>query len=92
MHSLSCDYRGMENDYANDNDELSFITLSAATRNVTRYLVHSEDEQREIVQPDKRDGGRANNGNDKDQRADIERRVSDILAMENRLRRKRNQV
>ena len=32
---------GMKN-ACNDNDELSFITLSAATKNVTRYLDTSE--------------------------------------------------
>jgi hypothetical protein len=35
----------MEHD--NDNDELSFITLAAATANVVRYLQNSQDHQRD---------------------------------------------
>lgn len=71
----------------NDNEELSFITLAAATANVTRYLrldekknEHSDREQNPSNAPKDRIPDNA---------ADIERRVADILAMENRLRRKR---
>lgn len=75
--------------YKADNDnELSFITLSAATRNVTRFLMNSEDVKREIVQPDKHDRAGEDRKADKPERPDIERRVRDILAMEDRLRRK----
>ena len=69
-----------------DNEPLSFITLAAATANVTRYL-RLDEKQNEQTD---REQNPSNAPNDRvpDNSADIERRVADILAMENRLRRK----
>ena len=70
-----------------DNEPLSFITLSAATRNVTRYL--GLDEKKDEDTGNKRNRGYGPKDHVPDEAADIERRIADILAMENRLRRKR---
>lgn len=71
----------------NDNELSSFIQIAAATANVVRYLV--QDKPSEEVEPRKetteRDSERAN----EEECRNIERRIRDILAMENRLRRKR---
>lgn len=70
----------------NDNEELSFIMLSAATENVIQWLEAEKPERgagSTEQQSDKSDIEKA-----KHQRAEMERRVRDILAMEDRLRRK----
>jgi hypothetical protein len=58
----------------NDNDELSFITLAAATANVVRYLENSQDHQR--------DGERQTPG----QRSEKEKADDNREAVENGLR------
>jgi hypothetical protein len=66
----------------NDNEQLSFITLSAATKNVIRYLQPHEkqDEQRDgNTDRDRTDEQRA-----KDHRAYIEQRLRDIAEFERR--------
>lgn len=67
----------------NDNDEFSFITLSAATRNVTRYLGmdKKQDEQREGKdERDRRDEEKRKAHSDY-----VAKRVSDIAAFERRV-------
>jgi len=71
----------------NENEKFSFITLAAATANVVRYL--SSNEKKDEDADNKRDRGRGPKDGVPDNAADIERRIADILAMENRLRRKR---
>jgi hypothetical protein len=71
----------------NDNDELSFVTLAAATANVVRYL--DTDKQKDENRDSNRDSGDAPKDRVPDNAEDIERRIADILAMENRLRRNR---
>jgi hypothetical protein len=71
----------------NDNYELSFVTLAAATANVVRYL--DTDKQKDENRDSKRDPGDAPKDRVPDNADDIERRIADILAMENRLKRKR---
>jgi hypothetical protein len=79
--------------FDNENEELSFITLGAATRNVVRYLESSEDEKEQR----ERDAQRSRDEKQKkeEQRAYIEQRLRDIAAFEEfrpgqRSRRKRN--
>ena len=70
----------------NDNTD-TWISLAALTANVVRYL--SSNEKNDVDANDKRNPGDAPKDRVPDNAADIERRVRDILAMENRLKRKR---
>jgi len=69
----------------NDNDELSFITLGAATLNVIRYLEFNEEKQ-----PDRK-GDTTNNDQESDKSADhqkaIEQGLRQIERFERRYRR-----
>jgi selenocysteine-specific translation elongation factor len=77
-----------------DNEELSFITLGAATLNVVRYLESSEDKQEHR----ERDAQRSGDDEQKkeEHRAYVEQRLREIAAFEERFRsgktsrRKRN--
>jgi hypothetical protein len=69
---------------SNDNEPFSFITLSAATERAISQLPKQEKNERDDEQPRQRSPCP-----DQD-RLDAERRVRDILEMENRLRRKMN--
>lgn len=67
--------------FDNDNEELSFVTLQAATRNVTRYLVNEE--------PDKHREGQAKpesgqEKRDRERRAYVEQRLRELRAFEQR--------
>lgn len=73
-------------DACNDNEELSFISLAAATANVIRWLQAEEPDQSNGAEKQRADYEKKER--DKRERADIERRIRDILAMEDRLRRK----
>jgi hypothetical protein len=68
----------------NDNDELSFITLGAATLNVVRYLEGSEKEQ----ERGERDAGRSDKDEEKakQQREAVEHGLNHIAAFEKRAR------
>jgi hypothetical protein len=77
----------MEGTHDNDDEPLSFISLAALTANLVRYL--GTDKQNDENTGKKRDPGDGPKDRVPDNAADIERRVADILAMENRLRRKR---
>jgi hypothetical protein len=80
--------------FDNDNDELSFITLGAATLNVVRYLESGEqkksDREREAQRTDDDEQKK------EDERQRIEQRLREIAAFEERFRpgkaprRKRN--
>lgn len=70
----------------NENDQLSFITLAASTANVTRWLTNKQKQNPEQGdEPSAREDEKAV----PDSQEDIERRIRDIMAMENRLRRHR---
>src|SRR5207247_2497866 len=86
---LSCTFWGMKRvaNYANDNDELSFITLAAATANVTRYLVprRGQEEQRDK-------DGRPEDSEKKSpskEREYIEHRLRELAAWERKISGKR---
>ena len=70
----------------NDNTD-TWISLAAVTANVVRYL--ETDKQNDENTGKKRDPGDGPKDRVPDNAADIERRVRDILAMENRMKRKR---
>jgi hypothetical protein len=73
---------------ANDNEELSFITLAAATANVTRYLGLDEkkNEQSESEpNPDRRDEQKRESHSDY-----VAKRVRDIAAFERRIAGNKN--
>jgi hypothetical protein len=80
--------------FDNDNELFSFITLAAATANVVRYLESGEQKKPHR----EREAQRTDNDEHKkeDQRAYIEQRLREISAFEERLRpdyrsrRKRN--
>ena len=66
----------------NDNDELSFITLSAATKNVVRYLVDKqkdEDGQRQTGR-ERTDEQRA-----EEQRRYVDQRLRELAAFERKV-------
>jgi hypothetical protein len=70
----------------NDNEKFSFITLSAATRNVVRYL--GLDEQKDDS------GNEGDAGNERDQKAleqreFVQRRLREIERFEDRARGRR---
>lgn len=69
----------------NDNDELSFITLAAATANVIRYLENSENHQRdgERQTPEQRDKKEKPNN----RREAVENGLRQIERFERRYRR-----
>jgi hypothetical protein len=72
-----------------DDDELSFITLSAATRNVTRYLTKEHKKQENEERPaDANNGGDAEKHPD-DQRKYIMHRLRELRAWERKLSGKR---
>ena len=68
----------------NDNDELSFITLGAATLNVVRYLEGSE-KQKEDAQRKAEQSGDTEQKRE-EQRAYIEQRLRDIAKFEESFR------
>lgn len=72
---------------AQDNEPLSFVSLAALTANVVKYL--SSNKEKDENADNNRNRSDAPKDNVPDNAADIERRVADILAMENRLKRKR---
>lgn len=78
------DVHTMKN-FDNDNDELSFISLGAATLNVIRYLESSKDHQRdgERQTPDQR----SEKENPEDRRKAIEHGLRQIERFENLYRR-----
>ena len=76
----------------NDEDDLTFITLSAATQNVIRYLKLAEEKK-----PSGQEGeaGRSDEGKDSEQLEIVQRRLRELRAFERRAagngpRRKRN--
>lgn len=73
----------------NDNERFSFITLAAATANVTRYLV-KEDQKPEKHErsPDHHSGKSKKDAPDKE-RAYIEHRLRELAAWERRISGKR---
>lgn len=70
----------------NDNEELSFIALAATTANVIRWLQNEEPDQSNSAE--KHRANYEKKERDKRERADIERRIRDILAMETSLRKR----
>lgn len=74
--------------YNNDNEELSFITLAAATANVTRYLTpdekHDEDRERQTARD------RAKKENAEREREYIEHRLRELRSWERRISGKKN--
>lgn len=88
----------MANDtYNNDNEPLTFQSLGLAAAIVINRIRNAQalrelansDEKEEIKRDGKHDPNSAREEKEEVERADIERRMRDILAMENRLRRKR---
>ena len=71
----------------NDNDELPFITLSAATRNVTRYL-KLEEQEKNPAKNKPNPGKDAGNSINQD-RAFVEHRLREIADWERRIREDR---
>lgn len=69
-----------------DEHQLSFLTLAAATANVVRWLQNEEPDQSNGAEKQRADYEKKER--DKRDRADIERRVRDILAMETSLRKR----
>lgn len=79
----------------NENEPLTFSKLGLATivnriRNAQalRELADSKDQNRDVVKRDKQPSDSENEQREETERADIERRMLDILHMENTLRRK----
>jgi hypothetical protein len=79
----------------NDNEELSFITLGAATLNVVRYLESGEKQKKD----GERDAGRSDKDEEKakQHREAVDQGLRDIASFEERasgktvrIRRKRN--
>jgi hypothetical protein len=68
----------------NDDDELSFITLSAATRNVTRYLQPNEKKD----EPSNNETNASEDASKSvdQRRAFVERRLRDLDRFEDRAR------
>ena len=66
----------------NDNAELSFITLKAATLNVVRYLEGTEKQHEESGR--NTDRHRAQEQNSEDHRRAVEQRLRDLAAFERR--------
>jgi len=74
----------MRNTHDNDNEELSFITLGMAVRNVVRYLEGGE-QQKENAQRNAEQEKEAEQKR-QEQRAKIEQRLRDVAAFEDRFR------
>ena len=70
-------------EHDNDNDELSFITLGAATLNVVRYLVDdSQEHQDEAQRQTERDHTEEEKNNDR--REYIDHRLRELAEFERR--------
>jgi hypothetical protein len=82
-----CLFGDMKN-ACNDNEKLSFITLSAATKNVTRYL--RLDEKADEQSGGKSDADRTQEQKDKAQSDYVLHRVRDIAAFERRVSGKKD--
>ena len=67
----------------NDNEEFSFITLSAATRNVTRYL-QTDKKENEDSKRDPAPGG-ADEKKRAEEREYVEHRLKEIRAWERKI-------
>lgn len=67
---------------ANDNEELSFITLLAATRNVTRFL--NLDEPENVKREHEPDGRDREEQETAKHREYVERRLRELAAFERR--------
>lgn len=69
----------------NDNDELSFISLRAATRNVLLYLqMHKQKREHRERESNAGHGDKQKGGHNEEY---IQRRLSDLAAFENRFKR-----
>lgn len=68
----------------NDNDELSFIHIAAATANVARYLVTEDHPPHDEEGTANRKGEREPKKNPDDERKYIEHRLREIAAFERR--------
>lgn len=74
--------------YSNDNEELSFIALAAATANVIRWLTEPSEEKK--IETD--DDANTNDQREKDPKADryyVEARLRELRAWEKRIGRVR---
>lgn len=74
--------------FDNDNDKLSFVTLAAATANVTRFL--RLDEKADEQSGGKSNADRTQEQKDKAQRDYILHRVRDLAAFERRFISRKN--
>jgi hypothetical protein len=77
----------MEGTHDNDDEEFSFVTLSAATRNVTRYL--RLDKKKDEEGGEQQKPGNAAQDRITNERALVEHRLRELAEWERRIRENR---